>query len=148
MSLEELAPDSLHSLRPGLGGSLIRFDTLAFMPHRHQTPSRLPSPLEFLTQSIHFTGRASLPSALMSVKNTSYFSNPSNMIDKCESSWNDKRIWIDLLEIWFNSKGIIIQATHALDPLTLKSSNRPCNRDCWHESWPVLRPMVMSYSSH
>src|SRR3972149_2732215 len=52
---------SIHRLGRGLPGYLILFATHAFAPQRQITPSNLPSLLEFLPISMHFTATPGIP---------------------------------------------------------------------------------------
>ncbi len=52
---------SNHSLRRGLPGYLILFDTHAFVPERQLWLSKLPTQLEFLVISKHFTATQRIP---------------------------------------------------------------------------------------
>ena len=52
---------SVHRLRLGLRGSLIRFAPLAFVHQRQYLTSSLPTPLVFLAISTHFTAPLQVP---------------------------------------------------------------------------------------
>ena len=59
---------SIHRLRRGLPGYLIRFATHAFVPQRQNRPSKPLSPLVFLPISTHFTTTPGIPLASVSLK--------------------------------------------------------------------------------
>ncbi len=52
---------SIHRLRRGLPGYLIRFAPHAFVPQRQKYPSRLPTLLVFFLISTHFTATLGIP---------------------------------------------------------------------------------------
>ena len=60
--MSSLLPSS-QRLGPGLPGYLIPFAPLAFAPQRQKGSSTLPSPLEFLAISTHFTAPPLVPDA-------------------------------------------------------------------------------------
>jgi len=63
---------SVHRLRLGLRGSLIRFATLAFVHQRQISPSSLPTLSVFLAISTHFTAPLQVPTTPVSLKVCQY----------------------------------------------------------------------------
>ena len=66
---------SIHRLLCGLPGYLILFDTRTFVPQRQLYPSELPSQLEFLVISMHFTATPQIPLTSCTLKTHSFNCN-------------------------------------------------------------------------
>ena len=63
---------SIHRLRRGLHGYLIRFATHAFEPQRQNRARKSPSPLVFLPISTHFTAPPGIPLPSLCLNSSSF----------------------------------------------------------------------------